>query len=146
MEGKHLKMELDTGSVYSVLPYKDYEELFSHIKIRDTSVMIKTYTGQKLSPVGVINVQVKYKSQNLDLYGVPGGKQILFSREWLRKIQLDWTEIHSLHDSVDVPITDGSNPKLKPPTGNDPEFDLYTVKVCIFKRVVEDNVDIVHIC
>ena len=81
MEGKHLKMELDTGSVYSVLPYKDYEELFSHIKIRDTSVMMKTYTGQKLSPVGVINVQVKYKSQlqNLDLYGVPGGKQIAYS-------------------------------------------------------------------
>ena len=33
---------------------------------------------------------------------------ILFGREWLLNIQLDWAEIHSLHDSVDIP----SNPEL----------------------------------
>ena len=30
IEGKHLPMELDTGSAISVIPIKTYKELFSH--------------------------------------------------------------------------------------------------------------------
>ena len=49
-------------------------------------------------------------TQKFDLYVVPEVKQILFRLEWLRSIQLDWAEIHSLHDSVDFPPS--SNPEL----------------------------------
>ena len=58
MEVEPLKMELDTGSTYSVLPHANYKERFSEIPKKDTPVRMKTYTGQKLAPVGVINVNV----------------------------------------------------------------------------------------
>ena len=46
-------------------------------------------------------------------YIAPEEKQILFGREWLRNIQLDWAEIHSLHYSVDIPSYPEHNKLLK---------------------------------
>ena len=88
MEGEPLKMELHTHSAYSVLPYANYKEWFRQIPMNDTTLQMKTYVGQKLAPVGVINVNMSYGShtQKFDLYVVPEGKQILFGHEWLRNI------------------------------------------------------------
>ena len=47
MEGEPLKMELDTGYAYSVLPYANYMERFSEIPMKDTSVRTKTYLKAK---------------------------------------------------------------------------------------------------
>ncbi|XP_041375645.1 uncharacterized protein K02A2.6-like [Gigantopelta aegis] len=63
--------------------------------------------------IAVEKVRILQLNVNLKMPSVTKGKEILFSREWLRKIELDWTEIHRLHDSVDIPIIDRSNPKLK---------------------------------
>lgn len=49
-------------------------------------MVLKTYTGKKLQPVGVVEVSVKY--QNLKLYLVT-----LFGRDWLKHITLNWLEI-----------------------------------------------------
>ena len=94
-EVEPLNMELDTGSTYSILPYASYKERFREIPMKDTTVRMKTYTGQKLVPVGVMNVNVSYGSQTqkLDWYIVPEGKQILFGCECLHNIQLGCAEI-----------------------------------------------------
>ena len=47
-----VKMELDTGSAVSVLPYKQYKEHFGHVKLAKSHVTLKTYTGQKITPKG----------------------------------------------------------------------------------------------
>ena len=49
IEGKHLPMELDTGSVISVIPIKIYKELFSYKPLSVTNTKLKTYSGQTIT-------------------------------------------------------------------------------------------------
>ena len=44
VEGVKLKMELDTGSALSIISHKDYVSTFPNVKLKPTSVMLKTYT------------------------------------------------------------------------------------------------------
>lgn len=57
--GARLKMELDTGSALSVISEDEYKKLFSDIPLKTMSVLLKTYTGQKVSPKGKMRVAVK---------------------------------------------------------------------------------------
>lgn len=99
INGQVIKMELDTGSAVSVISKKDYETLFAKTKLKPTSVLLKTYTGEKVVPVGVQSVQVEYNGQKevLDLYVLERGSAPLWGREWLRKLRLDWSALKSLH-------------------------------------------------
>ena len=47
VRGRVIKMELDTGSAVSVLPYKQYRERFGHVKLAKSDITLKTYTGRK---------------------------------------------------------------------------------------------------
>jgi len=97
VNGRLLKMELDTGSGVSIINKSDYLENFSSIPLQETSVLFRTYTGEKLKPEGVIYVRVEYngkqQEQELKLYVVSRGGPPLFGREWLKHIQLDWQSI-----------------------------------------------------
>ncbi len=54
--------------------------------------------GELVVSVGKLRVKVQYKQQKakLDLYVIEGGREVLFGRDWLWEISLDWGEIHSL--------------------------------------------------
>ena len=78
VEGVKLKIELDTGSALSIISHKDYVSTFPKVKLKPTSVMLKIYTGEKISPMGKLKVKVKHgkDKQKLELYvlqseGVP---------------------------------------------------------------------------
>ena len=58
LQGRVVKMELDTGSAVSVLPYKQYKEHFGHVKLAKSHVTLKTYTGQKITPKGKMKISV----------------------------------------------------------------------------------------
>ena len=98
VQGRVIKMELDTGSAVSVLPYEQYKEHFGHVKLAKSHVTLKTYTGQKVTPKGEMKCNVKFKGQEkeltLQVVETPG--PALFGRDWLSKIQLDWGEIKTL--------------------------------------------------
>ena len=98
VQGRVVKMELDTGSAVSVLPYKQYKEHFGHVKLAKSLVTLKTYTGQKITSKGEMKCIVKFKGQEeeltLQVVETPG--PALFGRDWLSKIQLDWGEIKAL--------------------------------------------------
>ncbi|XP_061190068.1 uncharacterized protein K02A2.6-like [Saccostrea echinata] len=98
IDGKNVNMELDTGSAVSVIPEKVFTELFPRRKLEDTSVTLMTYSGEKLKPLGVVRVDVLYRDQRekLEMYVVSEGKAILFGREWLRKIKLDWNSLNNV--------------------------------------------------
>ncbi|XP_028416384.1 uncharacterized protein K02A2.6-like [Dendronephthya gigantea] len=98
VEGKSLQMELDTGSAVSVLPLKQYNAMFKSFELHPTTTVLKTYTGEKIQPKGVMNVQVQYKEekQKLNLYVVDTKGPALFGRDWLEKITLDWKTINVL--------------------------------------------------
>jgi len=61
-------------------------------------VVFKTYTGEKLKPIGVLTVNVEYNKSRyvLDLYVVNRGGPPLLGREWLKHIKLDWHNINCL--------------------------------------------------
>lgn len=98
IENKPLKMELDTGSAVSIIPATTYEKLFKTKKLRKTDVILKTYSGEKLSPKGMLQVHVKYgeKTQELPLYVVNGNGPPLLGRDWLTHMKLNWNEIKLL--------------------------------------------------
>ena len=68
--GQHLKMEVDTGSAYSVIPLSVYKEMIQKQELQPTSVTLQTYMGELVVPVGKLRVKVQYKQQKakLDLY------------------------------------------------------------------------------
>ena len=80
---------LDPGPAISVIPIKIYKELFSHKPLSVTNTKLKTYSGQTITPAGIINVHVNYDGQehNLDLFVVKNDSPSLFGRVWLNKNQ-----------------------------------------------------------
>ena len=98
VQGRVVKMELDTGSAVSVLPYKQYKEHFGHVELAKSLVTLKNYTGQKITPKGEMKCIVKFKGQEeeliLQVVETPG--PALFGRDWLSKIRLDWGEIKAV--------------------------------------------------
>ena len=94
VEGKTLKMELDTGSALSVIPWEKYKKHFGQLKQEKSQVVLKTYTGEKITPK--YNVNFKGQEHNVSLQVVDTSGPALFGRDWLSKIHLDWGEIKAL--------------------------------------------------
>lgn len=95
IDGKTIEMELDTGAAVSLISRELYDAQFCSLPLRQVSIMLKTYTGEMISPQAVItvSVQMNKKRAKLPLYVVEGASPPLFGREWLRKIRIDWREI-----------------------------------------------------
>ncbi len=111
INGKPVKMELDTGSAVSVMSQLKWKKHFKDIKLHKTTLSLKTYTGERINPLGVTPVTVSYNNQEcvLDLYVVQKGGPALWGRDWLRKLKVDWKSIHSLR--VSQPTTQSLKPK-----------------------------------
>ncbi|PFX12270.1 Uncharacterized protein K02A2.6 [Stylophora pistillata] len=96
VEGKPLKMELDTNSAVSITPHDLYREKFHDKPLQETKLILKTYTGENIFPAGVLEVNVEYKDQQpsrLDLYVVKNKGPVLMERDWLHKVRLDWPKV-----------------------------------------------------
>ena len=110
VNGKLLQMELDTGSAVSVISKRDYETNFGNNKLTNTKITLKTYSGETVIPLGVFEVKVEYEGQNamLKFYVVEKGGPVLFGRDWLQKIHVNWKNIKCLH-SVSTGIQSNEN-------------------------------------
>jgi len=91
INGRTLKMELDTSSAVSTLPVQTYKEMFSKTSMVTNEAILKTYSGEKIAPEGKLHVRVEYNNQvkDLTLYVVKTRGPALFGRDWLHQIQLD---------------------------------------------------------
>ena len=67
IQGKIIEMELDTGAAVSLISKELYDMQFCHLPLRHTNVILKTYTGEMISPEGVITVAVKMNRQRAKL-------------------------------------------------------------------------------
>ena len=92
LEGRPVTMELDTGSAVSVTSEGMYLEYLRHIPLKDTSLKLRTYTGESVKPLGFcyVTVQCQGQSKELPIYVVKNEGPTLFGREWLKSIHLDW--------------------------------------------------------
>jgi hypothetical protein len=98
VEGTPLRIELDTGSAVSVIPYQLYRAKFSHIKLQRSQITLRTYTGEKLYPKGKINCRVSLNGQTrqLDIQVIESPGPALFGLDWFAVIKLDWGEIKAI--------------------------------------------------
>ena len=98
VDGKPLKMELDTVSAVSVLPFSQYQKLYPNVKFKNSTTLLQTYTDEKIKPNGKTQVTVKHNGQTqlLEIYIVKSSGPPLLGRDWLEKICLDWRSIKNI--------------------------------------------------
>ncbi|PFX22695.1 Retrovirus-related Pol polyprotein [Stylophora pistillata] len=68
-----------------------YLDYLRHITLKDTSLKLRTNTGESVKPMGFCHVTVQYQGQSkeLPIYVVKNEGPTLFGREWLEIIHLD---------------------------------------------------------
>ena len=73
----------------------------SHICKRFKLVKCSPKAWEQLEVLGSVSVQVEYKDQLacLPLLVVQGSGSSLLGRNWLKKLRLDWPEIHQLQET-----------------------------------------------
>ena len=92
VSGKKLTLDVDTGAAVSILSEKVFQQLFSRVELKPSSLLLKTYTGECIQILGTLAVKVCYLSEgpfDLDLVVVSGDGPCLVGREWLQVICLD---------------------------------------------------------
>lgn len=55
--GKTLQMELDTGSAVSFMSKHEYKQLFGNVKLRPCKMILQTYSGEKIHPIGIVDFE-----------------------------------------------------------------------------------------
>ena len=85
VEGKPVKMELDTGASVSIISEKTWQEDFGAPQLTKCAIKLRTYTGQNMKVRGQKLVRVKYGNQEcqLPLLVVAGKGPSLFGQNWL---------------------------------------------------------------
>ena len=68
VNGQQLTMELDNGASISIILEETRKTLFADQKLRESSLVLKTYTWEPMQVVGQLNVQVKYRTQEAKLF------------------------------------------------------------------------------
>ena len=88
-------MELDTGASASLVSEKTFYHHWPSKELKESSAILRTYTGQALEVIGCTDATVKYRSQEmqLPLLVVAGEGPSLFGHNWLNRIKLDWESL-----------------------------------------------------
>ena len=104
IENNHVEMEIDTGASMTVMNVDSFKALGQNTSnIKPCKLLLKTFTGEIVKPMGKVDVHVSYgkTTYQLPLIVVPGKTPSLLGRNWLHVIQLDWPSIFHL-DSADT--------------------------------------------
>ena len=105
-----VRMELDTGAAISVICEQTYKTvLLQQPPLQVSNLQLHTYTGEKLTVLGQINVSVQYGNQsfNLPVIVVSGTGPNLMGRDWLKHIKLNWAQVCAV--SVPNPLQEVLN-------------------------------------
>ena len=88
LDGKAVRMQVDTGAAESLVSEAVYKEKLHHLTPQPTKITLKTYTGETVPVRGIVTVTVKLNKQKvkLPLYIVEGSQPALLGRTWLEKI------------------------------------------------------------
>lgn len=101
VNGENVKFELDTGCSITLMNESVFKARWNEAKrpiVGQTSLKLRTYTGEAIEVLGVAEVHVKYHDQQktLPLYVVSGTGPSLLGRSWLEQLRLNWAEIHKV--------------------------------------------------
>uniref|UniRef100_A0AAQ4RGR7 ribonuclease H n=1 Tax=Gasterosteus aculeatus aculeatus TaxID=481459 RepID=A0AAQ4RGR7_GASAC len=104
LDGKAVRMQVDTGAAVSLVSEVVYRKKLHHLKPQPAKITLKTYTGEAVPVSGIVTVTVKLNKQKvkLPLYIVKGSQPALLGRTWLEKIKLNWQEINMVAKVGDI--------------------------------------------
>lgn len=102
IENQDCCLQLDTGCAFSLAPKDFYDRFCSHILSKPTAVLIATYKGEKIQPLGQIAVKKSYAGSEyfLPLLIVRQGSGALLGKNWLMYIICLQTNPHHLRLNV----------------------------------------------
>ena len=102
LNGKPLTMELDTGAAVSLVSERVFQSLLPEYELVPSRVPLRTYSGERMEVLGVVEVTVTYCAQHakLPLYVVRGTGPSLFGRSWLESIRPEWESIQTVQSVV----------------------------------------------
>ena len=63
INGKPLVMQLDTGAAVSVMAESTFQKLLPETQLKQSNLVLKTYTGELMDVVGAVSVEVQYGEQ-----------------------------------------------------------------------------------
>ena len=97
-------MEVDTGASLSLISEKTYLSVWidnDRPPLQPTNTCLQTYTGERISVLGSIQVEVSHNNQTkqLPLLVVKGQGPNLLGRDWMSVLTLDWQTVHKLQDN-----------------------------------------------
>lgn len=82
-------MKIDTGSKYSIIPRVVYSKQLSHIPLEPTLERFRTVTSESLpDDVATVNVKIREKTSELQLYAVRTPGPALFGQQWIEEFKL----------------------------------------------------------
>ena len=98
INGKAHTLELDTGAAVTIMSQGICQNLFPGVSLTKSKTLLKTYSGEAIPVLGMMDVNVQYGEQikTLSLTIVSGTGPSLLGRDWLQHINLDWGEIRTL--------------------------------------------------
>ena len=97
VNGHNLPMELDTGASVSLISEDTWRKLQPfYSKLQPSTVKLCTYTGEVISVLGEIVINMHYNNQHhkIRLVVVKGDGPCLLGRDWLQNFRVDWKEVH----------------------------------------------------
>lgn len=98
INGPKVPFEIDKGCSVTLMNMSQFNEKWKEVEVptlRDTPIKLETNTAEKITVIGVADVQVKYQGQKADfsILIVDGTGPSLLGRGCLEEIQLNWDEI-----------------------------------------------------
>ena len=82
------EMEVDTGAAISIISDGVQKSLFPDLRLHNSSVVHKTYTGKPMEVVGNLHVDVCYKKQQAKLVLVAVGGNGLAKSPWSKLAEI----------------------------------------------------------
>ena len=99
IQNNDCSLQLDTGCALSLAPVSFLKRVCPDVDMQPTNVVLSTYTGETVRPLGEAYVKVEYSGlqHSLPLLVVHEGTSALFGRNWLMDIKLDWKNLSGLN-------------------------------------------------
>jgi predicted aspartyl protease len=104
IDGKVVKMVLDTGAVQSVMSIGLFKKLGLHIeKIKPTTTKLRSYSGDMIAMEGVAHVEVEFRGRrkNLTLFVVNQVSTPLFGMSWVMALGAEFV-LQTVSREVDI--------------------------------------------
>ena len=97
IDGKPLKMEIDTGAAVTIINNVDFKRLGLNHTLEEPDIILNTDTKEHVTPLGKCSVSVTHNktTSKATLYVIDSDKYPpLLGRPWLAAIKLDWAPVN----------------------------------------------------